>query len=83
MGVGGKTEFAHRMAYRLYVGEPGDLFVCHHCDTPLCVNPDHLFLGTATDNIRDAMRKGRRKLTYRWPPGYVRQTRRGRQGVRA
>lgn len=51
---------AHRYAYELLKGkEPGKLLVCHHCDTPPCVNPDHLFLGTVKDNTHDAMRKGR------------------------
>ena len=51
---------AHRFAYELYKGQvPNDLFVLHKCDTPECVNPNHLFLGTQTDNIRDAVKKKR------------------------
>jgi len=55
-----ETERAHRLAFRLWVGPltPG-LHVCHRCDTPLCVNPDHLFGGTNEDNHRDKIRKGR------------------------
>lgn len=51
---------AHRIAYALWVGEvPAGLLVCHHCDTPACVRPEHLFLGTHRDNMMDASRKGR------------------------
>lgn len=51
---------AHRVAYKLMVDEiPDGVHVLHRCDNPPCCNPDHLFLGTNTDNMRDKMAKGR------------------------
>jgi len=52
---------AHRIAYQLFKGNVGTLHVLHKCDTKLCVNPDHLFLGTHAANMADMRKKGRRK----------------------
>lgn len=63
---------AHRVAYEKLVGTiPAGVCLLHKCDTPACVNPKHMFLGSRTDNQKDSMLKGRqaKKLTpehVRW-----------------
>lgn len=60
LGSKGQSTMAHRESYRRYIGPiPDGLFVCHKCDTPACINPSHLFVGTQLDNQRDRASKGR------------------------
>jgi len=64
--IHGERYSAHRLSYSTFIGSiPGGMDVLHHCDVRTCVNPDHLFLGTALTNMRDCIQKGRnwRKLT--------------------
>lgn len=56
----GRQLLSHRVAYFLSTDvQPGKLCVCHHCDNPKCCNPDHLFLGTISENNTDMFSKGR------------------------
>ncbi len=62
----GKRFYAHRLAWMIYFNEvpTKDLWVLHTCDNPPCVRPDHLWLGTSSDNSQDREDKGRGNRTY-------------------
>lgn len=60
LSVGDRNRAANRIAWLIHKGPiPDGMFVCHTCDNPPCTNPDHLFLGTAKENIQDMVSKGR------------------------
>jgi HNH endonuclease len=62
IGYAGKSRRAHRLAWEVFRGPiPKGAQVLHRCDTPPCINPDHLFLGTHGDNMNDRLVKGRWK----------------------
>jgi hypothetical protein len=54
-----KHLLAHRFSFAVFNRREPEKFICHHCDNPKCVNPDHLFEGTQTDNMHDCSLKGR------------------------
>lgn len=56
----GRTKRAHRLAYEVWVGPiPEDMLLRHSCDTPLCINPEHLEPGTPKQNTQDMIQRGR------------------------
>lgn len=62
-GMNSIVMLAHRASWILFRGPiPDGLYVCHKCDVPICINPNHLFVGTAKENMRDASNKGRIRL---------------------
>lgn len=64
----GRDTGAHRVSWEIHYGPiPDGLHVLHHCDNPSCVRPDHLFLGTHADNMRDRDAKGRGTSGERHP----------------
>lgn len=74
--VSGKRRRAHRAAWEIFKGPiPDNLLVCHKCDNPACVNPDHLFLGSPLDNMTDMIKKGRSVRIFKIPTDTVRSIR--------
>jgi len=69
--IKGRNLRAHRVSWVIHFGQiPDGMYVCHHCDNPPCVNPKHLFLGTQSDNIRDAVKK--KRIVSPWANGKAR-----------
>lgn len=67
----GRAHQAHRVSWMLTRGPiPAGIVICHSCDNPICVNPNHLWMGTQKDNVGDCKAKGRR----RYPVGQKRAT---------
>jgi hypothetical protein len=62
----GKVQDSHRVSWQLHFGEiPTGMYVCHKCDNPSCVNPEHLFLGSPKENVQDCIKKQRFKYPER------------------
>lgn len=67
-GRGNPVKRAHRVSWEQHRGDiPKGMLVCHKCDVGICINPDHLFLGTSADNTSDMIAKGRNRVGDRHP----------------
>ena len=62
--VNGKMQSAHRVSWEIHNGPINGFLVLHKCDNTSCVNPEHLFLGTQKDNVRDMWEKQRAKVLF-------------------
>jgi hypothetical protein len=71
IGYGHGSITTHRASWLIHFGELPAKHVLHHCDTPLCVNPDHLYLGDDKDNHRDMVERGRSNKGRRLPHANV------------
>jgi DNA-binding CsgD family transcriptional regulator len=70
LGINGKSLYAHRYHWEKKNGViPKGMVVCHSCDNKLCINTDHLFLGTQKDNVHDCISKGRFSFKTTFPKG--------------
>ena len=68
----GEARDTHRVSYEIHIGPiPGGTHVLHYCDTPACVRPDHLFLGTHRDNMKDKCSKMRHSFGERHPTSKI------------
>jgi hypothetical protein len=66
-----KKYHVHRVSYEIFKGRiPEGLYICHHCDNKSCCNPEHLWAGTAKENMQDAKRKGRLKNQHGRLPAF-------------
>ena len=66
LGINKKAMLAHRVSYLIHNPDVNidGVLICHECDNPLCVNPDHLFIGTHKENTADMISKGRSMLIF-------------------